>query len=44
MQAKHLYHRNIDYLVKDGVVKIVDATTGRVNDSRWSDGIHAVNP
>jgi preprotein translocase subunit SecA len=41
LQAKELYHRDKDYLVADGQVKIVDEFTGRVLEGRrWSDGLH----
>jgi preprotein translocase subunit SecA len=41
LQAKELYHRDKDYLVADGEVKIVDEFTGRTLEGRrWSDGLH----
>ncbi len=41
LRAKELFHRDRDYLVADGQVKIVDEFTGRVLDGRrWSDGLH----
>ena len=41
LQAKELYHRDKDYIVADGEVKIVDEFTGRVLEGRrWSDGLH----
>ena len=41
LRAKELFHRDKDYLVADGEVKIVDEFTGRVLDGRrWSDGLH----
>jgi preprotein translocase subunit SecA len=41
LQAKELYHRDKDYLVTDGEVKIVDEFTGRIMEGRrWSDGLH----
>jgi len=41
LQAKELYHRDKDYLVDQGEVKIVDEFTGRTLDGRrWSDGLH----
>ena len=41
IRAKELYHRDKDYIVADGDVRIVDEFTGRVLDGRrWSDGIH----
>ncbi len=41
LEAKELYHRDKDYLVMDGEVKIVDEFTGRTLEGRrWSDGLH----
>ena len=41
LRAKELFHRDKDYLVADGDVKIVDEFTGRTLDGRrWSDGLH----
>jgi len=41
LTAKELYHRDKDYLVADGEVKIVDEFTGRTLEGRrWSDGLH----
>ncbi len=41
LKAKELFHRDKDYLVDKGEVKIVDEFTGRVLDGRrWSDGLH----
>ena len=41
LTAKELYHRDKQYLVDAGEVKIVDEFTGRtVADRRWSDGLH----
>ena len=41
LQAKELYHRDDDYMVADGEVKIIDEFTGRVLEGRrWSDGLH----
>src|SRR2546423_9217112 len=39
--AHVLYHRDKDYIVKDGEVIIVDEFTGRMMPGRrWSDGLH----
>ncbi len=39
--AHTLYHRDKNYIVKDGEVKIVDEFTGRLMEGRrWSDGLH----
>ena len=41
LEAKELYHRDKEYLVAQGEVKIVDEFTGRTLDGRrWSDGLH----
>lgn len=41
LRAKELYHRDRDYLVSNGEVKIVDEFTGRTMEGRrWSDGLH----
>ena len=41
LRAHHLFHRDIDYVVKDGKVIIVDEFTGRIMPGRrWSDGLH----
>ncbi len=41
LEAKELYHRDKEYIVADGEVKIVDEFTGRVMEGRrWADGVH----
>ena len=41
MRANTLYHRDVEYVVKNGEVIIVDEHTGRLMDGRrWSDGLH----
>jgi preprotein translocase subunit SecA len=41
LKAHALYHRDVDYVVKDGEVIIVDEFTGRLMPGRrWSDGLH----
>ena len=41
IKAKAIYHKDVDYLIKDGEVIIVDTSTGRLQPGRrWSDGIH----
>ncbi|MHB1988074.1 MAG: preprotein translocase subunit SecA [Acidimicrobiales bacterium] len=41
LEAKELYHRDKEYLVQEGEVKIVDEFTGRIMEGRrWSDGLH----
>jgi preprotein translocase subunit SecA len=41
LKAKELYHRDKDYIIQNGEVKIVDEFTGRILEGRrWSEGIH----
>ncbi len=41
LRANTLYHRDVEYVVKDGEVIIVDEHTGRLMEGRrWSDGLH----
>jgi preprotein translocase subunit SecA len=41
LEAKELYHRDKEYLVDQGEVKIIDEFTGRTLEGRrWSDGLH----
>ena len=41
LKAHHLYHKDVNYVVKNGEVIIVDEFTGRLKKgSRWSDGLH----
>ena len=41
LKAQFLFHRDKDYVVKDGEVIIVDEFTGRMMPGRrWSDGLH----
>ena len=41
LRANTLFHRDVDYVVKDGEVIIVDEFTGRLMPGRrWSDGLH----
>ncbi len=41
LRAHTLFHRDVDYIVKDGKVVIVDEHTGRLMEGRrWSDGLH----
>src|SRR4051812_21649792 len=41
LKAKELYHRDKDYIIQAGEVKIVDEFTGRVLEGRrWSEGLH----
>src|SRR5207245_6879954 len=41
LRAQTLYHRDVEYVVKDGQVVIVDEFTGRLMfGRRYSDGLH----
>jgi len=41
IKAHALYHRDVEYVVKEGEVIIVDEFTGRLMPGRrWSDGLH----
>lgn len=41
LRATHLYKRDVDYVVREGVVVIVDEHTGRLMEGRrWSEGLH----
>ncbi|OFW53836.1 MAG: preprotein translocase subunit SecA, partial [Actinobacteria bacterium RBG_16_70_17] len=41
LRAKELYHRDVDYMIADGEVKIVDEFTGRMLEGRrYSEGLH----
>ena len=41
LRAKELYHRDVEYLLDNGEVKIVDEFTGRVLEGRrYSEGLH----
>ncbi|MCB1198186.1 MAG: preprotein translocase subunit SecA, partial [Deltaproteobacteria bacterium] len=41
IRAHHLFHKDVDYMVKDGEVMIIDEFTGRLMQGRrWSDGLH----
>jgi len=41
IKAHALYHRDVEYVVKDGEIIIVDTFTGRLMPGRrWSDGLH----
>jgi preprotein translocase subunit SecA len=41
LRAHHLFHRDVDYIVKDNEIIIVDEHTGRTMEGRrWSDGLH----
>jgi preprotein translocase subunit SecA len=41
LKAQSLYHRDDEYVIQDGEVKIVDEFTGRIMEGRrWSEGLH----
>src|SRR6056297_2726290 len=41
LRARHLFNKDVDYIVNDGEVVIVDEFTGRTMPGRrWSDGLH----
>lgn len=41
LKAHKMFHRDVDYIVRDGQVLIVDEFTGRIMDGRrYSDGLH----
>ena len=41
LRAHNLYHRDVEYVVKEGEVIIVDEFTGRLMPGRrWSEGLH----
>ncbi|HSF85491.1 MAG TPA: preprotein translocase subunit SecA [Acidimicrobiia bacterium] len=41
LKAKELYERDVEYLIKNGEIKIVDEFTGRVLEGRrYSEGLH----
>ena len=41
LKAEYMFHRDQQYVVADGEVKIVDEFTGRIMEGRrWSEGLH----
>ncbi|KAK9841856.1 hypothetical protein WJX81_007585 [Elliptochloris bilobata] len=41
LRAREMHQRDVQYLVRDGEVKIIDEATGREQAlSRWTDGLH----
>jgi preprotein translocase subunit SecA len=41
LKAESLFHKDVEYVVRDGEVKIVDEFTGRIMEGRrWSEGLH----
>lgn len=44
LRARELHKRDEHYIVRDGEIKIVNASTGRVlPSSRWTDDLHQVS-
>jgi len=40
MQAHQLLHKDVDYIIRDGKIKLVDEFTGRVvEDRKWQNGL-----
>jgi len=41
LKANHLFEKGVDYIVKDGALKIIDELTGRILEGRrFGDGLH----
>ncbi len=41
LRAYHLFHKDVDYIVRDDQIVIIDEFTGRMMPGRrWSDGLH----
>ena len=41
LRAKHLFNKDVDYIISDGQIVIIDEFTGRMMPGRrWSDGLH----
>ena len=41
LKANHLFKKDVDYLIKDGNLKIIDELTGRIMEGRrFGDGLH----
>lgn len=41
LRARTLLRRDVDYIVRDGQIKIIDELTGRIaKDRHWPDGLH----
>ena len=41
LRANHLFYKGKDYIVKDGILKIIDELTGRILEGRrYGDGLH----
>ena len=43
LRARELHRRDVNYIVREGEVKIVNTSTGRIMPtSRWTDDLHQV--
>ena len=41
LRANHMFEKGKDYIVKDGILKIIDELTGRILEGRrFGDGLH----
>ncbi len=41
LSAEHVFRKDVDYVIRDGKVRIVDQYTGRIfADRTWRDGLH----
>ena len=41
LRANHLYHKGKDYIIQEGLLKIIDELTGRILEGRrYGDGLH----
>ena len=41
LRARHLFGRDVDYLVRDGAIELIDEYTGRsFAERKWRDGLH----
>ncbi|KAK9789034.1 hypothetical protein WJX73_001031 [Symbiochloris irregularis] len=41
LRAEHCYLEDVDYIIKDGAVKIIDQASGRIQEkTRWTDLLH----
>jgi len=41
LRARHLFQKDVDYIIRDGQIVIIDEFTGRMmSGRRWSDGLH----
>lgn len=42
LHAREILHRDVDYIVRDGVVQLLNVGRGRIaHGQRWPDGLHA---